>query len=93
MSSKTEYAQRLAGFVSGGPIAAPVEASVLAKRYAHLFFLRYHVPMGWTTSPLTPPYRLTIESLAELEPGRNPSLDEVCEGILEARQVLLPRHG
>jgi hypothetical protein len=72
----------------------PVEigrSGELARRYFHLFYERYHVAMGWTTSPLVPPHELVIRSLDELRPGRNPSLDIVCDGILNARQIVLPR--
>lgn len=91
VSSASEYALLLAQWAGGTPLPPPAQASELARRYAHLFFLRYHVPMGWTTSPLEPPYQLRIQSLDELQPGRNPSLDVVCQGILERRQILLPR--
>lgn len=88
--SREEYRALLAGWAAGGVVARPA-ASVLARRYAHLFFFRYHVRMGWTTSELAPPYRLLVQSLDELAPGRNSVLDEVCAGILEPRQILLPR--
>lgn len=91
VSTRGEYGQWLATWAGGAPIAAPDGAAGLARRYTHLFFLRYHLAMGWTTSPLEPPYRLTIQSLDELQPGRNRALDEVCCGILEGRQILLPR--
>ena len=89
--SRQGYRSMLQQWADGAALVAPTSATALARRYAHLFFLRYHVPMGWTTSPLEPPYRLTITSRQELEPGRNPALDAVCQGILEQRQVLLPR--
>lgn len=91
VSSRDEYAAQLAAWAEGDPVVPPPAAAELARRYCHLFFLRYHVPMGWTTSPLEPPFELLIRSLAELRPGRNAALDVVCEGILQGRQVLLPR--
>lgn len=93
VSSREEYRARLAQWADGAAVAAPDGAAALARRYAHLFFLRYHVPMGWTTSPLEPPYRLRITSRHELEPGGNAALDAVCDGILGHRQVLLPGMG
>ena len=33
---------------------------------------------------------LTIASMNELLPGRNPALDVVCDGILTGRQIVLP---
>ena len=91
VSSREEYRAMLEQWADGATVAAPAGVAALARRYAHLFFLRYHVPMGWTTSPLEPPYRLRITSRHELEPGHNAVLDAVCDGILAHRQVLLPR--
>jgi len=90
VSSQEEYRARLAQWADGATVAPPPDGAALARRYAHLFFLRYHVPMGWTTSPLEPPYRLRITSRDELEPGRNAALDAVCDGILAQRQIVLP---
>lgn len=91
VSSRDEYRAMLDRWAGGQPIAAPPSAPQLARRYFHLFFLRYHVRMGWTTSPLEPPYELLIRSVDELRPGRNAVLDVVCDGILSGRQILLPR--
>jgi hypothetical protein len=93
VSSRDEYRALLAQWADGATTAAPAGVATLARRYAHLFFLRYHVPMGWTTSPLEPPYRLRITSRHELEPGRNAALDSVCDGLLAHRQIVLPRRG
>ena len=91
VSSREEYSERLARWARGAAPWPPDGATALARRYLHLFFLRYHVPMHWTTSPLEPPYELTLRSMDDLRPGRNAALDVVCQGILERRQVLLPR--
>jgi hypothetical protein len=91
MSSRDDYRAFLNAWAAGAEVAAPPAAATLARRYFHLFFARYHVTMGWTTSPLEPPYRLLVRSIEELAPGRNPALDAVCAGILEHRQILLPR--
>ncbi|MEO8677466.1 MAG: hypothetical protein ABI665_00375 [Vicinamibacterales bacterium] len=91
VNSRQDYDGVLAGWANGQPVAAPPNARELARRYFHLFFLRYHVPLGWTTSPLEPPYELLVRSMDELGPGANPVLDLVCDGILNGRQVLLPR--
>ncbi len=91
VTSREEYAVTLSRWASGEILRTPQCAAVLARRYFHLFFVRYHIPMGWTTSPLEPPYRLCIKHFRELEPGRNALLDLVCDGILEGRQILRPR--
>lgn len=91
IATRDEYHATLAAWAAGATITPPRLATELAGRYVHLFYLRYHLTMGWTTTPLEPPYQLTIRSLTELEPGRNEAVDEVCRGILEGRQILLPR--
>lgn len=90
VDTRDQYRKMLKDWALGdGPIAPPHSAT-LAKRYVHLFFSRYTIKMQWTTSPLEPPYRLTIASMNELLPGRNPALDVVCDGILTGRQIVLP---
>jgi hypothetical protein len=91
ISSRTDYQRALAEWAAGRSPAAPADAVALARQYLHLFFLRYHVTMGWTTSPLLPPYQLGLTSMDDLLPGRNPALDLVCDGILNRRQIVLPR--
>lgn len=91
VDSREAYLSLLREWAGGTPLPPPPASAALARRYCHLFFLRYHVTMNWTTSPLAPPYRLTIQSLRELEPGRNPVVDAVCSAILNRQQVLLPR--
>ena len=85
-----EYRERLAEWASGVTLRSHSNASELAERYVHLFFLRYHLAMNWTTSPIAPPFALTIHSMSELAPGANPVLDLLCEAILDGRQVLMP---
>ncbi len=91
VSGRDEYRALLDAWAAGVSMSAPTDAAALARRYFHLFFARYHVSMGWTTSPLEPPYRLLVRSIEELAPGRNPALDTVCAGILSRQQILLPR--
>jgi hypothetical protein len=91
LQSRQEYADLLQQWAAGGLDWPSQEASELAKRYFHLFFLRYHIPMGWTTSPLEPPFKLKLKDLAELLPNRNVSLDVVCSGILNGHEIILPR--
>jgi capsular polysaccharide biosynthesis protein len=85
---RNEYQDAFARLLQG-ELQPPPHASALAKRYFHLFFIRYHIPMRWTTSPLEPPFALTMKELSELLPGRNRAVDVVCAGILEGREILL----
>jgi hypothetical protein len=91
IASREHYEAVLDAWQSGAALPWRGDAAALARRYVHMFYLRYHVPMGWTTSPLEPPFALRIRSLAELAPGRNRILDAVCDAIIHQRQVLLPR--
>lgn len=88
VQSRTDYYGTFEKW-SRGEVTAPAAASELAARYFHLFFLRYHIAMGWTTSPLEPPFELTIRELSELLPGRSLAVDAVCSGILSGREILL----
>lgn len=91
IGSRVEYQAELSAWARGSAIACPRDSAALARRYFHLFFLRYQLKLGWTTSPLGPPYRLIIKSMDQLRPGRNAALDTVCDGILHRRTILLPR--
>ena len=90
IASRLEYVDIFQRWARGELDHCPREASETARRYFHLFFLRYHIGMGWTTSPLEPPYELKVTELSELLPGRNGSVDVVCAGILDGREILLP---
>lgn len=87
IESRAHYLEALTEWASGA-LACPPGASEVATRYFHLFFLRYHIDMGWTTSPLEPPFSLTISELSELLPGRNRSVDVVCAGVLEGKEIV-----
>jgi hypothetical protein len=92
ISSREEYSARFEAWVEGSlERLSTSEDSELARRYFHLFFLRHHIPMGWTTSPLLPPFRLKIQDVRELLPGNNRSVDLVCAGVLAGDEILLPR--
>ncbi len=62
-----------------------------ALKYAYHFFLRRMIPWGFMEPGSGgSPFKLGISSVAELEPGRDPGLDLVCEGILEGRDFVYP---
>jgi hypothetical protein len=67
------------------------EAVGRARRYAYHFFFRRMIPLpflkpaaGW------PPYRVFIDRLADLLPGKHPGLDVLCDGILEGTPFVYP---
>jgi hypothetical protein len=55
----------------------------IARRYAHLFFFRFMQPFPWVVDTPRAARRLTFEHLDDLAPGRDPTLDRLCRGILE----------
>jgi len=87
--SRREYFELLGNLDRLSP---PSEQQLaLARRYAYLFWFRTVIPLqffetyeDWLIS------RFTIESLEELRPGRNPSLDLVADGILGRSEFVLP---
>ena len=54
----------------------------LARRYAYLFFFRAPIDSPGVEEHVLGLARITVRDLAELAPGRNPSLDRICDGIL-----------
>lgn len=56
-----------------------------ARRYAHLFFNRFHLRFPWIVDHPRSARTLTFSELEALAPGRDEVLDRICEGILEAR--------
>ncbi len=62
-----------------------------ARQYAYHFFFRRMVPLammepqqGW------PPYHVKLDGLDDLQPGRSPGLDVICQGILEGTPFIYP---
>ena len=54
----------------------------LARRYAYLFFFRAPINSPGVEEHVLGLARITVRDLAELEPGRNQSVDRICDGIL-----------
>jgi hypothetical protein len=61
----------------------------LARKYAHLFFLRRTMPASVVDEPEYGKPRLAYSSLEELQVGRNPTLDVICDGILTGSEFAL----
>lgn len=60
----------------------------LARRYAHMFFLRYMPRFPWVDDSSRAARRLTFGELADLAPGRDPRLDRLCDVILHGSEVM-----
>ena len=67
------------------------EQVVRARRYAYHFFFRRMIPISCMEPTASwPPFRLNIERLNELLPGKDPGLDLICEGILSQTPFVYP---
>ena len=69
----------------------PEEQVRRARMYAYHFFFRRMVPVtSIVPTKAVPPYKLDIQSIEELLPGRQPGLDVICDGILNGSPFIFP---
>jgi hypothetical protein len=64
-----------------------------ARKYAYHFFFRRMIPLSVikpVTGPSWSPYAVDVTSLRQLEPGSDPGLDSICDGILTGREFIYP---
>lgn len=62
-----------------------------ALKYAYHFFFRRMIPLPmFEPAEGYPFYRLHIDRVTDLAPGRSPGLDLVCDGILTGREFVYP---
>jgi hypothetical protein len=61
----------------------------LAKKYAHLFFLRRTLPASVVDEPIYGKPRLAYSTLEQLQVGSNTTLDVICEGILTGSEFVI----
>jgi hypothetical protein len=60
-----------------------------AKKYAYHFFFRRMIPLeSMEPASGNPPYRLQVENLDMLLPGKSPGLDLICDGILKGTEFI-----
>lgn len=62
----------------------------LARRYAHFFFFRAPLRLPGVRETIPGLARLSLESSAELQPGRHGDLDRICDGILTGSPFVGP---
>lgn len=92
-SSPDEYYELLDRLPAPGRMAAGMVAR--ARKYAYHFFFRRMIPVR-SVAPTTGlaarfmKYRLDITDLAALQPGADPGLDVICNGVLDGRPFVYP---
>ncbi len=66
------------------------EAAIQRSRmYAFHFFLRRMIPVDCTEPAAgNPPFRLALDSIGDIVPGRSPGLDVICDGILRGTDFI-----
>lgn len=69
----------------------PPEQVERARKYAYHFFFRRMVPVPcMVPTKSVPPYKVAIDSVEDLLPGRQPGLDVICDGILNGSPFIFP---
>ena len=58
------------------------EEQELARRYAYMLLFSYMTPFPWVIDTPRADRRLDLSSLSDLDPGKDASLDRLCDGIL-----------
>jgi hypothetical protein len=65
----------------------------LARRYAALFFFRFHTVLDAVHEPGRSRPQVRVAAATDLDPGRDPALDRIVAGILEGASVVAPPPG
>ena len=62
-----------------------------ARKYAYHFFFRRMIPLSFMRESKTgAPFRLELESIEQLMPGRDLGLDVICDGIMNGKEFIYP---
>lgn len=65
-----------------------------ARKYAYHFFFRRMIPVNiFKQGPGWPPYKVAVRGLEALQPGADPGLDCICNGILNGTPFVYDSHG
>ena len=88
-TSPAQYHSLIDALLSGAHEANREGYLELARRYAHTFFFRFMVPFPLVSHVGRNANRLNYQSLSDLDPGKDASLDLICRGILEGQEFTL----
>jgi hypothetical protein len=62
-----------------------------ARKYAYHFFFRRMIPLSFMKeSKVGAPFRLELDSIEQLLPGRDLGLDVICDGIMNGKEFIYP---
>lgn len=62
-----------------------------ARKYAYHFFFRRMIPLEFfEPTGMNPPYRVQLDKLSQLLPGKSVGLDVICDGILRGDGFVYP---
>lgn len=86
VESRADYLDLLDGLARLERLDA--EKTARARRYAYDYFFRRMIPLSSISPDGGVPPTLTVESLDDLAPGRDPGLDVICAGILEGHPFI-----
>lgn len=88
-TTKDEYFRLLELLPFDGEAGAVDQTRALT--YAYHFFFRRMIPVECVEpAPGFPPFRIGDIGRADLEPGRDPGLDVICDGILSGKPFIFP---
>ena len=82
--TRQDYVDTLIRLASGKSEPVNVET---ARRYGHFFFFRFMVPLRMTTEHQRSDVRIALNSLDELQPGRDTVLDTVMGGLMRGEPI------
>jgi len=81
VTNRAEYESTVVESMSSPRIGEDERA--LARRYANMLLYEYMIDFPWVVDSPRGERRLDLADLAELAPGRNPALDDLCTRILQ----------
>jgi len=75
------------------PLGCRMDSALVerSRRYAYHWFFRRMIPLEFA-EPASgdPPFRIRVERLADVAPGRSAGLDTICNGILQGSEFAYP---